>query len=52
MDCDDVAASRRFAGAAKRATAVVCCMARLGNPAMVLQLLMRAHEQKQATARC
>jgi hypothetical protein len=52
MDCDDFAGSRRFAGATKREIAVVCRMARLGNLAMVLQLLMRAHQQEQTTARC
>jgi hypothetical protein len=52
MDCDDVAGSRRFAGAAKLKTAVVCRMARLGNLAMVLQLLMSAHQQEQTTAGC
>jgi hypothetical protein len=50
MDCDDLGGSRRYA-AAKLKTAVVCRMARLGNLAMVLQLLMRAHQQEQTTAR-
>ncbi len=41
-----------FVGAAKREIAVICRMVRLGNLAMVLQLLMRAHEQEQTIARC
>src|SRR5580693_2026228 len=52
VDCDDVAGWRRFAAVSKLETAVVCRMARLGNFAVVLQLLMRAHEQEQTTARC
>jgi hypothetical protein len=52
MDCDDVAGWRRFAGVAKFETAVVHRMARLGYFAVVLQLLMRAHEQEQTTPRC
>lgn len=51
MDCDDLAGSPRVAGAAKREIAVVGRMARPGNLAMVLQLLMRAHQQEQTTAR-
>jgi len=51
MDCDDLAGSRRFADAAKVKTAVVCRMNCLGNLAMVLQLLMRAHQQEQTAAR-
>jgi hypothetical protein len=51
MDCHDLAGSRRIAGAAKLKTAVVCRMARFGNLAIVLQLLMRAHQQEQTAAR-
>jgi hypothetical protein len=51
MDCDDLAGSRRCAGAAKLKTAIVCRMNCLGNLAMVLQLLVRAHQQEQTTAR-
>jgi hypothetical protein len=52
MDVDDVAELRRIAGAAKRNIAVIGGTARPGNQAMLLQLLMRAHQQEQTITRC
>jgi hypothetical protein len=51
MDIDDVAWLLRFVGAAKRDLAVICGSVRFDNHAMLLQLLVRAHEQEQTITR-
>jgi len=46
MDFHDVAGMRRTGGAAKRNVAFIRRTLRPGNLAILLQLLMRAHEQE------
>jgi hypothetical protein len=52
MDVDDVAGLLRFVGAAKLDLGVICGSVRPGNHAMLLQLLVRAHQQEQTITPC
>jgi hypothetical protein len=51
MDVHDIAELRQIAGAAKRDIVVIRGRVRPGNHAMLLQLLVRAHEQEQTITR-
>jgi len=52
MDFHDIAGMRRFARQAKRNVACIRRTLRPGHLAMLLQLLVRAHEQEQTITRC